>query len=481
MPRNQALLFRCYRCMTESVSLGMKRSTIARMSPDSTPFPPPTETVGQLTQRIKDCLETGFSEVNVIGEISGLTLASSGHCYFTLKDEVAALRCVLWRRQATAFARLLAEGHSVEAAGQLSVYAPRGDYQLVVRGLKPAGAGLLWQRFLAVKAKLEAEGLFATERKRPLPRRPRRLALITSPAGDAIHDVLRTLRQRAPLIEIVLLPTLVQGAEAPAQLVAALARLAEVAPRLGIEAALLVRGGGSPEDLMAYNDEALARAIAASPVPIVSGVGHEADVTIADLVADVRAPTPTGAAMLVSQGWTELPLELDLLMRRLQRALRERLLTENQRLDRLQLRLTHPAARLAQARQLLEGFHARLTAAQRRTLAESRLRLDALHRRLAAARPTLAGHRARLDAFAQRLPRAARQALESPLRRLERLEDRLHALDPKAVLERGYALVSDASGQVLTSAVQLATGQAIRLEFHDGRATAKVVGVEKSD
>ncbi|MBI5780754.1 MAG: exodeoxyribonuclease VII large subunit [Rhodocyclales bacterium] len=451
------------------------------MKPDPTLFAPPAETVGQLTQRIKECLEAGFSEVNVIGEISGLSIAASGHCYFTLKDETAALRCVLWRRQAAAFARLLAEGHSVEAAGELSVYAPRGDYQLVVRGLKPAGAGLLWQRFLAVKAKLEAEGLFAAERKRPLPRRPRRLALITSPAGDAIHDVLRTLRQRAPLVEVVLLPTLVQGAEAPAQLVAALARLAEVAPRLGIEAALLVRGGGSPEDLMAYNDEALARAIAASSVPIVSGVGHEADVSIADLVADVRAPTPTGAAVIVSQGWTELPHELDLLAQRLQRALRERLLTENQRLDRLQLRLTHPAARLSEARRRLEALHARLTAAQRRTLAESRLRLDAFHRRLAGARPTLAGHHARLDAFAQRLPRAAAQALEAPRRRLERLEDRLQALDPKAVLARGYALVSDAGGQVLTSAAQLAPGQDIRLEFHDGRAAAEVVGVEKSD
>ncbi len=451
------------------------------MKPDPTLFVPPAETVGQLTQRIKECLETGFSEVNVIGEISGLTLAASGHCYFTLKDETAALRCVLWRRQATMFARLLAEGHSVEAAGELSVYAPRGEYQLVVRGLKPAGAGLLWQRFLAVRAKLEAEGLFAAERKRPLPRRPRRIALITSPAGDAIHDVLRTLRQRAPLVEIVLLPTLVQGAEAPAQMVAALALLGEAAARLGIEAALLVRGGGSPEDLMAYNDEALARAIAASPVPIVSGVGHEADVSIADLVADVRAPTPTGAAMLLSQGWTELPLELDLLARRLQRALRERLLTENQRLDRLQLRLTHPAARLSEARRRLEGLHARLTAAQRRTLAESRLRLDALHRRLAAARPTLAGHRARLDAFAQRLPRAAAQAIETQHRRIERLADRLEALDPKAVLERGYVLVSDTAGQVLTSTGQLAERQDIRLEFHDGRAMAEVVGVEKSD
>ncbi|MFT4194990.1 exodeoxyribonuclease VII large subunit, partial [Ottowia sp.] len=362
--------------------------------------------VGALARAAADALDARFNPVAVRGEVSGFTRAVSGHCYFALKDAAGQLRCAMFRRAAALLDFSPREGDQVELRGRLTVYEPRGDLQLVVESMARAGQGALFEQFLLLKAKLEAEGLFDPACKRALPAMPRGIGLVTSPGAAALHDVLTALARRVPHIPVLLAPAAVQGAGAPAELRAALQKLyllaqdgraLEADSAHKIDVILLVRGGGSIEDLWAFNDEQLARAIAASPVPVIAGVGHETDFTIADFVADLRAPTPTAAAELVSPPRAQWLAEVDAQAERLARALRRRLDAEAQRIDWLAGRLGRPSSAVAAERTRLERHAERLRHAQALRLERERTRLDRAGERLPrAAAPPLAAEQARL-------------------------------------------------------------------------------------
>ena len=422
--------------------------------------------VGALCRAVADVLQARFNPVAVRGEITGFSRASSGHCYFSIKDTQGQIRCAMFRSAASRLDFVPRDGELVELRGRLGVYEARGDLQLVVESLQRAGQGALFEQFLRLKARLEAEGLFDAAAKRPLPAWPRGIGLVTSRGAAALHDVLTALARRAPHVPVLLAPAAVQGAAAPAELRAALQKLyllaqAGKAPAADlalnstppIDVILLVRGGGSIEDLWAFNDEALARTIAASPVPVISGVGHETDFSIADFVADLRAPTPTAAAELVSAPRDQALRELQAQHERLQRALRRRLDAEAQRLDGLHGRLARPADAVAAERLRLQRLDARLTHARA-------LRLER--------------ERARLARLAERLPQALARQRESAQERLARAALRLSLLDPQLVLERGYAWLEDADGRPVTRAAQTTPGQALAATLADGKVDLTV-------
>lgn len=415
--------------------------------------------VGALVQAVGDTLSARFSTCVVRGELSGFTRAASGHGYFTLKDEhgQASLRCAMFRRALSQVEFSPADGMLVEIRGQLAVYEARGELQMVVEGMRGAGAGALYEQFLRLKARLEAQGLFDAARKRALPRYPRRVAVVTSPAAAALRDVLTALARRAPHVEVVLVPCSVQGVEAPAQIVAALASLT-LAHRGGtpFDAVILCRGGGSLEDLWAFNDERVVRAVVGCPVPLVCGVGHETDITLSDLAADLRAPTPTAAAELVAQDRQGALDALDACERRLHHRLRQRLDAQAQRLDQAALRLARPTQGLAvQSRQLAMLSHRLGQSARSLTQSEQRT----------------------LDVLSARLQRAAQAQWPQQQHRLERLAGRLHALDPQRVLERGYAWLSDAQGQPLSSVTQVSVDSTVQGVLADGVLQLRVTEV----
>jgi exodeoxyribonuclease VII large subunit len=403
--------------------------------------------VGALCRAIAEALDGRFNPVAVRGEVSGFSRAASGHCYFSLKDGDGQLRCAMFRRAAGLLAFLPSDGDSVEVTGRLDVYGPRGDLQLIVESLSRAGQGALFEQFLRLKARLEAEGLFEPTRKRPLPVLPRGIGVVTSLGAAALHDVVICLTRRVPHVPVLLAPTSVQGAQAPGELVRALEGLYLVAAAAQIDVILLVRGGGSIEDLWAFNDEQLARTIARSPVPLVSGVGHETDFTIADFVADLRAPTPTAAAELAATARGEWLAALDSLASQLQLAARRRLDREAQRIDHGSARLGRPSVRLG-AQQL------------RLTGAAHRLRYG-LAARLLAARNALPGRGQALEAALATRFRRSHEALERQRLRLE-------LLDPRLVLQRGYALLTDLEGAAIGRAAQTRPGQALRATLADG-------------
>ena len=406
--------------------------------------------VSALVQAVGDALSARFATCVVRGELSGFTRAASGHAYFTLKDEhgQAALRCAMFRRSFAAVDFEPGEGMLVEVRGQLAVYEARGELQMVVDGMRQAGAGALYEQFLRLKARLEAQGLFDAGRKRELPRFPRRVAVVTSPAAAAWRDVMTALARRAPHVEVVLVPTPVQGIEAPARIAQALAELALAhRAKLPFDAAILCRGGGSLEDLWAFNDERVVRAVVGCPVPLVCGVGHETDITLADLAADLRAPTPTAAAELVAMDRAAAVAEQDRLFQRLGHRLQQRLDSLNQRLDQAALRLARPTQTLSVLDRRQALLSQRLIQAREQGLRQARLRADLLQGRLEA---------------------AAKAQWPSQHHRLDALAGRLHALDPKRVLERGYAWLSDAQGQPLTSVAQVRTDDLVQGVLADG-------------
>jgi exodeoxyribonuclease VII large subunit len=404
--------------------------------------------VGALCRAIADALESRFNPVAVRGEITGFSRAASGHCYFTLKDGQGQIRCAMFRRAAVLLDFMPRDGELVEVQGRLGVYEPRGDLQLIVESLRRAGQGALFEQFLRLKAKLEAEGLFAPERKRALPLLTRGIGIVTSLQAAALHDVVTCLRRRAPHVPVVLAPAAVQGGQAPAELVAGLQALYRLAEAGRIDVILLVRGGGSIEDLWAFNDEQLARTIVASPVPLVSGVGHETDFTIADFCADLRAPTPTAAAELAAQPRDTWLAALDLAADRMQAAAWRRLDRAGQRLDQAAARLGRPSARTAQQHLRIERGAQRLR--------------HAVALRMQGGREALAGAGARVQG-------AAAQRIAGATQRLERLDLRLQLLDPRLVLQRGYALLTDrGSGAPVTTVGQVRAGQALRAGLADG-------------
>ena len=401
--------------------------------------------VGALCRAVADALDARFNPVAVRGEISGFSRAASGHCYFSLKDESGQLRCAMFRRAAGLLDFSPRDGDQVEVRGRLAVYEPRGDLQLVVESLRRAGQGALFEQFLQRKARLEAEGLFDPARKRALPVVPRAIGVVTSLGAAALHDVITALRRRVPHIPVVVAPAAVQGAGAPAELVRALESLYLLEP--AVDVILLVRGGGSIEDLWAFNDEALARTIVRSPVPLVSGVGHETDFTIADFCADLRAPTPTAAAELVSAPRVLWLDALGLLEQRLDDAIGARLDALSQRLDQAAARLGRPSSLVAR-QQLRIAHHAQ------------RLHYAVLSRtqRHIQASQTLASD------FPLKFERALAQRRE----RLERVALRLRLLDPALVLQRGYAWLTDAEGRAIVSARALGAGDAVVARLADG-------------
>ncbi len=425
--------------------------------------------VGALCRAVADTLEARFNPVAVRGEISGFSRASSGHCYFSIKDANGQIRCAMFRRAASLLDFAPRDGELVELRGRLGVYEARGDLQLVVESMSRAGQGALFEQFLRLKAQLESEGLFDAELKRPLPLLPRGIGVVTSLGAAALHDVVTALRRRVPHIPVVVAPAAVQGAAAAGEIRKALSSLYQLAyagiasegdfvdelKAPPIDVILLVRGGGSIEDLWSFNDEALARLIRQSPVPIVSGVGHETDFTIADFVADLRAPTPTAAAELVAQPREVWLGALELAGERLNDAVLRQLDNRSQRLDQAAARLGRPSGWLARQQAQLGQQAQRLRYENRSHLQRLRQQLDASQRSFGPA-VTSATSRAR--------------------QRLERAERSLSLLDPRLVLQRGYALLTNAEGHVLTSAKQTQPGQQVHADFADGSVDMTVIG-----
>jgi len=410
--------------------------------------------VGALCHAIADALDARFNPVTVRGEVSGFSRASSGHCYFSLKDESGQLRCAMFRRAASLLNFSPRDGDQVEVRGRLAVYEPRGDLQLVVESLQRAGQGALFEQFMQRKARLEAQGLFDPARKRPLPIMPRSIGVVTSLGAAALHDVVTALERRAPHIPVVVAPAAVQGSAAPGELVRALRALYALQD---IDVILLVRGGGSMEDLWAFNDEALAHAIVEGPVPLISGVGHETDFTIADFCADLRAPTPTAAAELVSAPRDTWLGALALMEERLRDAVEARVDTLGQRLDQAAGRLGRPSS-------LIAGQHMRCAHLGQRLHFGILSKVERLSQQQRVLR--------------NEFPIAITQALNMRREHLERLALRLHLLDPSLVLQRGYAWLSNSSGRPLTSVRQLVPGDAISAQLADGTADLTVNGVE---
>ena len=400
--------------------------------------------VGVLCRAIADAIEARFNPIAVRGEVSGFTRASSGHCYFTLKDPQGQLRCAMFKRSAQMLNFAPKDGQSVEVFGRLGVYEPRGELQLVVESMRTTGQGTWFEQFLKLKAQLEAEGLFNADRKRPIPERPRAIGIVTSLGAAALHDVATALQRRVPHISVVLSPALVQGADAPASLLQALQALSA---KPEIDVILLVRGGGSLEDLWAFNDEQLARAIVACPVPIISGVGHETDFTIADFCADLRAPTPTAAAELCAISQADLMQQVMGLQELMQNLAHRQIDKCSQGLDLAQSRIGRPSQAVSQ--QVL-----RLT------------RLGQLmHQRMAT--HTQACQHNLLNKKVQ-LERALGQTIQNNQQRIHRAQLRLGLLDPKLVLQRGFAWLSDEKGQAVSSINQAKVGQPVRATLADG-------------
>ena len=430
--------------------------------------------VGALCRAVADALEARFNPVAVLGEISGLTRASSGHCYFSLKDESGQIRCAMFRRAVSALDFSPRDGELVEVRGRLGVYEARGDLQLIVESMSRAGKGALFEQFLRLRAKLDAEGLFATERKKPLPQMPRAIGVVTSLGAAALHDVVTALRRRVPHIPVVISPAAVQGTNSPQELIHALSSLYQrcngnnagsvnglnTAQRTRlvmepiVDVILLVRGGGSMEDLWAFNDERLARTLILSPVPVVCGVGHETDFTIADFVSDLRAPTPTAAAELVAQPREVLLTALEGINKRLQDAVFRHVDRQGQRLDLTASRLGRPSSLVGRQNLRLASSSQRLQSAARLFLQKKRQRLTAL--------PTA-------------LPVASQRGLTRKSDRLHKAALRLGLLDPSLVLGRGYAWLSDAQGRAITSVKQTHVDQHLKATLADGEVDMNVL------
>ncbi len=435
--------------------------------------------VSQLNRLARQLLEQDLPVMWVEGELSNLARPASGHLYFSLKDAKAQVRCALFRgrgRQVHGQAPPdLANGQQVLVRGRVSIYEPRGDYQLIVDHLEPAGEGLLRRRLEELKQKLAAEGLFDEARKQDLPPLPRRIGVITSPSGAAIRDVLHILRRRFPAIPVVIYPVQVQGEQAKFDIVAALETAAR---RAECDVLILARGGGSLEDLWAFNEEIVARAIAACPIPLVAGVGHEVDVTIADLVADVRAPTPSGAAELVVPDGADWLRRVGILERRL--ALGARRVLEGQlaafRALSARLARCHPGFMLRQNAQRLDELRAQLGLALRNRLRLDRLRVSNALARLRGVSPVVRLRIAtdRITDGRRRLAAALRTRLGEPVTQLAVLSGRLHTVSPLRTLERGYAIVLDAAGRVVRSAAAVQPGEAITARVADGTIKATV-------
>ena len=421
--------------------------------------------VGALCLAIADTLNARFNPVAVKGEISGFSRAASGHCYFNLKDESGQIRCAMFKRAASALGFMPKDGEMVELRGKLGVYEARGDLQLVVETMQRAGQGDLFAQFLKLKANLEAEGLFDASRKRDIPAQPRAIGVITSLGAAALHDVVSALQRRVPHIPVIVAPASVQGINAPSELLQSLKRLvswqgpeAKASSNLPgqpmvIDVILMVRGGGSMEDLWAFNDEALVRAVASCPIPIISGVGHETDFTLTDFVADLRAPTPTAAAEMVAMEGAQLLADCQLLQNALSDALTTSLDRMSQRLDWIANRLGRPSNRLK----------------------DQTARLMRIHQSLQYGfKSQVQAQKQMLSRHSEHLPRLLQQNLQLQHQRNLNMGTRLGLLDPHLVLERGYAWLTDDTGRALTHASDFHLNQSVTASLADGQVNLQV-------
>jgi exodeoxyribonuclease VII large subunit len=438
---------------------------------------PPVLTVSALNQAVARMLERNFPLAWISGEISNFTRAASGHWYFTLKDDAAQVRAVMFRGRAQFAGFMPREGDKVEVRALVTLYAPRGDYQLSVEAIRRAGVGNLYEAFLQLKEKLNAEGLFDPSRKRTLPIFAKTIGIVTSPQAAALRDILTTLRRRAPHVHVILYPTPVQG-EGAAQKIAQAINTAS--SRGECEVLLVCRGGGSIEDLWSFNEEVVARAIAGCAMPVVSGVGHETDFTIADFAADLRAPTPTAAAEMAAaprEDWlTTLEAHADDLVRAMQR----RLSDASQTVDWLSRRLVSPSAYIAHERLKLRGLHAGLAHATRMPLNRARFALTHLQTRLFAQAPDVAPRRARVKDHARCI--AALMTTQTAQRRqaLAALTSQLELLNPQRTLERGYAMVIDRKGRLVRSPNELQPRQTVTMRLAEGTAEVGIASVQPS-
>ena len=447
--------------------------------PDSSAnSPPPREifTVSRLNREARVLLERGLGSLWLEGEISNLSRPASGHWYFSLKDESAQVRCAMFRQRNLLLRFAVRDGTHVLARGRVSLYEARGEFQVVIEHLEEAGEGLLRRRFEELKQKLGTEGLFDARHKRPLPRLPAQIGVITSPTGAAIRDILHVLGRRFPAVPVLVYPVAVQGEAAPREIVQAL-RLAS--SRRDCDVLIVARGGGSLEDLWAFNEEAVARAMFDCPIPIVSGVGHEVDFTIADLVADERAPTPSGAAERVVPDRAEWLRAFATADRRVQQSARRRLQDLRARLEVREHRLarTHPGARLRQHAQRLDELQERLELAIRGRLDRASGRQDTARSLLLRASPAIRvqAQRIRLLSARRALAAGARNRIGKTRRRFELAARTLHAVSPLATLDRGYAIVTDTTGHVLQDAAVLAPGDRVEARLARGHFSATVI------
>ena len=432
-------------------------------------------TPSQLNTLARGLLEDTFSQVVVEGELGNVSRPASGHMYFTLKDARAQVRCALFKPKSQWLRFVPRDGLQVRARGRVTLYEARGEYQLILDTLEEAGEGALRRAFDALKAQLQAEGLFEAARKRPLPAFPRRLGIVTSPSGAAVRDVLSVLARRFPLLEVEILPALVQGAEAPAQLL----RMFQAAAASGrYDVLLLTRGGGSLEDLWAFNDEALVRAVAASPVPVISAVGHETDFSLTDFAADLRAPTPSAAAELLTPDRIDLLGRTRQLQRHVDTAQRRLLQDHHQRVDRLGLRLQamRPQARLDALRTRQDTAMRRLTSALDRQLQQQRARLRHADAVLQAQSPgrRLQMLRQQLEALRGRPEAALRRRLQRDALQLRGLARSLEAVSPLATIARGYSILQRDDGTVVRRVGDVATGDALQARLSDGSVRVRV-------
>lgn len=425
--------------------------------------------VTELNRGVRALLERGYPLVTVRGELSNFTRAASGHLYFVLKDAGAQVRCTMWKNRAGALDWQPRDGDAVEIRATLTLFEARGDYQLNVDGLVRAGAGALFEAFLKLKEKLSREGLFDPQRKRALPVLPRAIGVITSSGAAALRDVLATLRRRAPMIEVIVYPAPVQGEGAALRIAAALATANR---RAETQVLIVCRGGGSIDDLWAFNEEVVARAVADSDIPVISGVGHETDFTITDFVADLRAPTPTAAAELAAPSRVAMLADLTRHARALSRVIEQAIAGGRQRLDWAARELVTPRQRLTDQHRRLADLGARLATTFGQTNRISRARLDLATLRLRG--PDLGGHGVRLNGLAQRHARGARAQLQAATQRLAAAQVALVHLDPMKVLARGYAVVRAHDGRAVRDSAALAQGDGLELTLARGGALVRV-------
>ena len=454
----------------------------------SNPFdsidPPLTLSVSQLNRQARTLLESHFDFVWVEGEVSNFVAPSSGHWYFSLKDGGAQVRCAMFRNRNQRLRFTPGNGDAIRLRCRVSLYEGRGEFQLIVEHLEHAGAGALQAAFEQLKVRLQAEGLFDAERKKPLPTSVSRLGVVTSPTGAAIHDILTVLQRRCPAIEIYILPVAVQGDTAAAEIAAAIERANrwQGEGKIDIDALIVGRGGGSLEDLWAFNEEVVARAIAASTLPIVSAVGHEVDFSIADMVADQRAATPSAAAELLSPDQREWLERLRAIELTLERQIRRKLADAAKELEHLKRRLKHPGAQLREQSQRLDDLEQRLILAQRNLLRQRANELALLQSRLLAQSPLsrIQQGQQQLAGLQQRMEAAIRKRLDDAGTRLAHLAQMLDSLSPLATLQRGYAIVTDAGGKVISDSSEVAVGAQVRARLARGSLGLTVDSVNQA-